>query len=138
MLQSCSVLTEVNIDAGSGLEPMPPRSTDRRRNVQIAKSKKSGIFSRKISLSRYLLIQVRAHTFIMSTKTITITEEAYNRLKSRKGVNQSFSEVIIQNFPSKRKLSEVLAEIGQDDVLADRIEAASKEMRQSKMREVDF
>ena len=86
----------------------------------------------------HLLIQVRAHTFIMSTKTITITEEAYNRLKSRKGENQSFSEVIMQNFPSKPKLSQILAEIGKDDALADRIEAASKEMRQSKMREVDF
>jgi predicted CopG family antitoxin len=75
---------------------------------------------------------------LMSTKTITITEDAYNRLKSRKSENQSFSEVIMQNFPAKRKLSEVLAEIGQDDVLADRIEAASKEMRQSKMREVDL
>jgi predicted CopG family antitoxin len=73
----------------------------------------------------------------MSTKTITITEEAYERLKSRKGENQSFSEVIIQNFPAKRKLSEILAEIGKDDELADRIDAASKEMRQSKMRDVE-
>jgi len=73
----------------------------------------------------------------MSTKTITITEEAYERLKSRKGENQSFSEVILQNFPAKRKLSEILAEIGKDDELADRIAAASKEMRQSKMRDVE-
>ncbi len=73
----------------------------------------------------------------MSTKTITITEEAYERLKSRKGKNQSFSEVILQNFPAKRKLSEILAEIGKDDELADRIAAASKQMRQSKMRDVE-
>ena len=73
----------------------------------------------------------------MSTKTITITEEAYERLKSRKGENQSFSEVILQNFPTKRKLSEILAEIGKDDELADRIDAASKQMRQSKMRDVE-
>ena len=73
----------------------------------------------------------------MSTKTITITEEAYERLKSRKGENQSFSEVILQNFPAKRKLSEILAEIGKDDELADRIAAASKQMRQSKMRDVE-
>jgi predicted CopG family antitoxin len=73
----------------------------------------------------------------MSTKTITITEEAYERLRSRKGENQSFSEVIIQNFPAKRKLSEILAEIGRDDELADRIEAASQEMRQSEMRNVE-
>jgi predicted CopG family antitoxin len=44
----------------------------------------------------------------------------------------------MQKFPVKRKLSEVLAEIGQDDTLADRIEAASKEMRQSKIREADL
>jgi len=72
----------------------------------------------------------------MSTKSITITEEAYERLKSRKGENQSFSEVILQNFPAKRKLSEILAEIGKDDELADRIAAASKQMRQSKMRDM--
>ena len=73
----------------------------------------------------------------MSTKSITITEEAYERLKSRKGENQSFSEVILQNFPAKRKLSEILAEIGKDDELADRIAAASKQMRQAKMRDVE-
>ena len=73
----------------------------------------------------------------MSTKSITITEEAYERLKSRKGENQSFSEVILQNFPAKRKLSEILAEIGKDEELADRIAAASKQMRQSKMRDVE-
>lgn len=72
----------------------------------------------------------------MSAKTITITEEAYNRLKSRKGENQSFSDVIMQNFPAKRKLSEILAEIGQDDALADRIEAASREMRKSKINDM--
>jgi len=70
----------------------------------------------------------------MSTKTITITEEAYERLRCRKGEKQSFSDVILQHFPAKRKLSEILAEIGRDDELANRIEAASKEMRQSKMR----
>ena len=70
----------------------------------------------------------------MSTKTITITEEAYERLKNRESENQSFSEVILQNFPAKRKFSEVLDEIGKDDELAHRIETASKEMRRSQMR----
>jgi predicted CopG family antitoxin len=42
----------------------------------------------------------------------------------------------MQDFPAKLKLSEILAEIGQDDDLADRIEAVSVEMRKSKMREV--
>jgi len=39
----------------------------------------------------------------------------------------------MQNFPAKRKLSKILAEIGKDDELADRIDVASKEMRRSKM-----
>ncbi len=71
----------------------------------------------------------------MSTKTITITEETYERLKSRKGENQSFSEVIVQNLPAKRKLSQMLEEIGRDDALADRVESASREMRRSRMRD---
>ena len=82
-------------------------------------------------------IQVNTRTLLMSTKTITITEEAYERLKSRKGENQSFSEAILHNFPAKRKLSEILDEIGRDDELAERIEAASIEMRRSKMRKVE-
>jgi len=50
----------------------------------------------------------------------------------------TLSLLFIQNFPAKRKLSEILAEIGKADALADRIAAASIEMRKSKMREVDF
>ena len=71
----------------------------------------------------------------MSTKTITITEEAYERLKSRKGKNQSFSEVIVQNLPAKRKLSQILEEIGRDDYPTDRVETTSEEMRHSRMRD---
>ncbi len=41
----------------------------------------------------------------------------------------------MRNPPGKRKLSEILDEIGRDEELADRIEAASQEMRRSKMRE---
>jgi predicted CopG family antitoxin len=48
---------------------------------------------------------------------------------------KSLSEVAMRNPPGKRKLSEILDEIGRDDELADRIEAASQEMRRSKMRE---
>jgi hypothetical protein len=38
----------------------------------------------------------------------------------------------MRNPPAKRKLSEVLDEICRDDELADRIEAACKEMREAK------
>ena len=34
----------------------------------------------------------------MSTKTITITEEAYQALAARKGTHESFSEVIKRTF----------------------------------------
>ena len=74
---------------------------------------------------------------MMATKDIATTEESYKRLRSRKGENQSFSDVILQNFPAKKKLSQILAEIGRDDDPANRIEAASMEMRRSKMRNVE-
>ncbi|OPY49091.1 MAG: hypothetical protein A4E49_03266 [Methanosaeta sp. PtaU1.Bin112] len=41
----------------------------------------------------------------------------------------------MRNPPGKRKLSEILDEIGRDDELADRIETASQEMRMSKICE---
>ena len=49
----------------------------------------------------------------MATKTISITEEAYERLKAlKKNEKTSFSDVIVQYYPVRRKLSDVLAEIG--------------------------
>ncbi len=52
--------------------------------------------------------------------------------------NQSFSDVILELIPAKRGLSRVLAEIGGDDELEDRIEATSWEMRLSKMGDAEF
>ena len=75
----------------------------------------------------------------MSTKTISITEEAYDRLRTlKKNDKMSFSEVIVQYYPVRRKLAEVLAELGDCTDLADHIERVSKDMRNSKMREVKF
>jgi predicted CopG family antitoxin len=81
----------------------------------------------------------------MSTKTISITEDAYAQLKSLKDSERmSFSEVILKYYPKKRKLSETLAEIasalpaqdGSD--LADEVEMASDELRAARMRTVDL
>lgn len=48
----------------------------------------------------------------MATRTIRITEEAYQKLKSlKRSEKESFSDVILKYYPSRRKLSEVLAEI---------------------------
>lgn len=75
----------------------------------------------------------------MSTKTISITEEAYERLKAlKKDEKTSFSDVIVKYYPVKRKLSDVLAEIGDCSDLADAVENASKNMRKSRMRPVRF
>lgn len=81
----------------------------------------------------------------MSTKTISITEDAYAQLKSLKDSERmSFSEVILKYYPKKRKLSETLAEIAsalpaQDaSDLADEVEMASDELRSARMRTVDL
>lgn len=75
----------------------------------------------------------------MATRTISITEDAYQKLKSLKGSEkESFSDVIIKYYPSRRKLSEVLAEIGVDTELADSIEAASQKMRHARIREAEL
>ena len=87
-------------------------------------------------------LSLNTHTYtelIMSTKTISITEEAYDRLKDlKKDEKVSFSDVIIKHLPKKKKLSEVLKEIGANPELADSIEQVSKEMRRSSLRRVEF
>jgi len=75
----------------------------------------------------------------MPTRTISITDEAYQKLKSLKGSEkESFSDVILKYYPARNKLSSILAEIGVNRDLADSIESASKEMRQAKIRGVDL
>ena len=75
----------------------------------------------------------------MPTRTISITDEAYQKLKSLKGSKkESFSDVILKYYPARRKLSSILAEIGVNRDLADSIESASQEMRQAKIRGVDL
>lgn len=70
-------------------------------------------------------------------KTISITEEAYERLESLKDdETTSFSEVIIKYYPIRRKLSDVLEKLGDCTDLADTIDKVSREMRKTKMRNV--
>jgi predicted CopG family antitoxin len=89
-----------------------------------------------------LRLSLNTHTYtdlIMSTKTISITEEAYERLKNlKKDEKTSFSDVIIAHYPKRKKLSEVLKEIGANPELADSIETVSREMRKARLREVRF
>ncbi|GEM_PF-493050 len=80
------------------------------------------------------------HTYTaMGTRTISISDDAYERLSRLKGPsNMSFSEVILKYTPQKKKLSEILKEFGPNPALASSIEEASREMRKASMREVDF
>ncbi len=71
----------------------------------------------------------------MATKTISITEEAYERLRAlKKDEKTSFSDVIVHYYPVRKKLADVLAEIGNCTELADSVEKVSKDMRKSRMR----
>ena len=75
----------------------------------------------------------------MATKTISITEEAYERLRAlKKDEKASFSDVILEYYPKRKKLSDVLKKIGANPELADSIEMVSREMRKAKLREVRF
>lgn len=79
------------------------------------------------------------HSVIMATKTISITEDAYERLRAlKKDERTSFSEVIVKYYPVKRRLSDVLADLGDCTELADSVEKVSREMRTAKLREVKF
>jgi len=74
----------------------------------------------------------------MPTRTISISETAYERLKALKRDNESFSDVIIRFFPARKKLSHVLKELGANPELAEAIEKASVTMRHERMREVEL
>ena len=63
----------------------------------------------------------------MATRTIRITGEAYDRLMALKKIKKtSFSDVIVKYYPVKRKLSDVLAELGDCTDLADSVEEVSR------------
>ena len=75
----------------------------------------------------------------MATKTISITEEAYERLRNlKRDEKMSFSDVIVKHYPKRKRLSEVLREIGANPELADSVERVSKEMRKAQLRKVEF
>jgi len=58
------------------------------------------------------------------------------RLKKNK--KMSFSEVILEYYPKRRAISEVLSEIGDWTGLADDIDVASREIRQAGSRTFRF
>ncbi len=66
----------------------------------------------------------------MATKTISITREAYDRLKARKGPDESFSDVVLR-LTERRPLAEYAGMLRKSSVKAIReaIEEARRERR---------
>ncbi|HNQ25714.1 MAG TPA: antitoxin VapB family protein [Methanoregulaceae archaeon] len=70
-----------------------------------------------------------------TTRTIRITEEAYERLERlRKKKKISFSDVILEHSQKRRTLSEVLSDLVDCTILADDIELESGEIRKAGSR----
>ena len=70
----------------------------------------------------------------MATKTISITEEAYERLRVQKEKNESFSDVIYR-ITGKRSLLELVGILGKEE--AERLEKHIKERRLASRKRVD-
>lgn len=61
----------------------------------------------------------------MTSKSISISDEAYERLNALKKNGESFTDVIIRVTPRKRKLSEILKDLEPID------ENAAEEMKKA-------
>ncbi|UUX92288.1 antitoxin VapB family protein [Methanoplanus endosymbiosus] len=61
----------------------------------------------------------------MASKSISISDEAYERLNALKQNGESFTDVIIRVTPRKRKLSEILKDLEPID------EKAAEEMKKA-------
>lgn len=70
----------------------------------------------------------------MPTRTISITEEAYERLKVRKEKNESFSDVI-NKVTGRRSLLELAGILSEEE--ADKLEKHIKERRLASRRRVN-
>ena len=78
--------------------------------------------------------RVHVYTY-MATKTISITKEAYDRLRSRKGPHESFTDVILR-LTERRPLAEYAGMLSKSSVRAIReaIEEARRERRRLDVR----
>jgi predicted CopG family antitoxin len=87
-----------------------------------------------------ILNNINTHTYTdMAHKNITISEEAYNALATRKKENESFTDVILRVMSDKGKASSLLKLVESwtpDEDLASNIESAMKRTRRVKLRRV--
>jgi len=73
----------------------------------------------------------------MATKTITITLDAYKRLRAKKTSNESFTDIILKLTRRKNTL-DYIRSLKTSPELADNIEKAMLGTRKAKMRRVDM
>lgn len=73
----------------------------------------------------------------MATKTITITLEAYKKLRSKKTANESFTDVILR-LTKRRDTLAVIRSLEPSTELADNIERAMRKTRKAELRKVDL
>ena len=73
----------------------------------------------------------------MATKTITITLDAYKRLRAKKASNESFTDIILK-ITRKKSTLDYIRSMKPNRELADNIEKAMLETRKGRLRKVDF
>ena len=83
-----------------------------------------------MEIFKYTYVRV----LIMASKTITISEEAYDRLKSKKEDNESFTDVI-NKLTRERSLMEIAGILSEDE--ADELEENIKESRRRTRDKMD-
>ncbi len=73
----------------------------------------------------------------MATKTITISLDAYERLRAKKASNESFTDIILK-LTRKKNTLDYIRSLKPSTELADNIEKAMRRTRKAKLREVGF
>jgi predicted CopG family antitoxin len=73
----------------------------------------------------------------MATKTITISLDAYERLKANKASNDSFTDIILK-LTRKKNTLDYIRSLKPKTELADNIEKAMLETRKAKLREIEL
>ena len=80
-----------------------------------------------------------AHTHMHMVKVISLSEEAYEKLKSKKTAEKSFSDVVIElTEPKKKPLSDLFGILKDDKETIKIFEDVLKERRRIKLRPAKF
>jgi len=69
----------------------------------------------------------------MATKTITISLDAYERLRAKKASNESFTDIILK-LTRKKNTLDYIRSLKPSTELADNIEKAMRRARKAKLR----